>query len=139
MNGPVAAALAGRKDLAVRYTAFRKAAHSGLDATLVAMIRQVVAQVHGHPLREDAPIPAEKNQALAYWRNSEAFTDGERACLAYAERMPFEHTAITDAEAAAVVDALGEEGFVAFSVVVALADAECRASMIELPDLARAS
>jgi hypothetical protein len=54
-----------------------------------------------------------------------------RACLAYARRMPFEHTAITDAEAAAVAAHLGEPGFVAFSVVAALADAECRAALVD--------
>ncbi|MCL4673548.1 MAG: hypothetical protein KJZ64_11565 [Sphingomonadaceae bacterium] len=58
-----------------------------------------------------------------------------RTCLAYARRMPFEHTAITDTEAAAVVALLGEQGFVAFSVVAALADAECRAELVGLPEL----
>ena len=42
----------------------------------------------------------------------------------------------TDAQAAAVVAHLGEPGFVAFSVVTALADAECRAALVDLPGLA---
>jgi hypothetical protein len=50
--------------------------------------------------------------------------------------MPFEHTAISDAEAAAVVAHLGEPRFVAFSVVTALADAECRAELVGLAELA---
>jgi hypothetical protein len=50
--------------------------------------------------------------------------------------MPFEHTAITDAEAAGLVAHLGEAGFVALSVVAALADAECRAGLVGLPELA---
>jgi hypothetical protein len=50
--------------------------------------------------------------------------------------MPFEHTAITDEEAATVVAHLGEAGFVAFSVLAALADAECRAESVGLPELA---
>ena len=37
-----------------------------------------------------------------------------------------------------VVAHLGEAGFVAFSVLAALADAECRAELVGLPGLARA-
>ena len=51
-------------------------------------------------------------------------------------RMPFEHTAITDPEAAAVVKHLGEAEFVAFSVLAALEDAECRAEQVGLAQLA---
>lgn len=39
---------------------------------------------------------------------------------------------------AAVAQGLGEPGFVAFSVVAALADAECRAGLVDLPGLAGA-
>ena len=58
------------------------------------------------------------------------FDESERACLAYAERIPFEHTAITDAEAEAVKAALGEPGYVAFSVAVSMFDALCRVRMV---------
>lgn len=58
------------------------------------------------------------------------------AVLAYARRIPFEHTAISDEEAAAVVAEIGEAGYAAFSVVAALADAECRAEKLNLPGLA---
>lgn len=119
MSGPVAKALSGRPDLAAHYTAFRDAAHGALDPALVALVQQAIAAVHGCG---EAP--------------DESGLDGAtRACLAYARRMPFEHTAITDAEAAAVVAALGETGYVAFSVVAALADAECRAGQVDLPGL----
>ena len=120
MRGPVVAALAGQPDLAARYAAFRDAAHGALDAALVADVQQAVAAVHGRadPVDEAALDPA------------------TRACLAYARRIPYEHTAITDDEAAAVVAALGEPGYVALSVVAALADAECRVAMVDLPTLA---
>ncbi len=64
-----------------------------------------------------------------------ALGDGTRLCVAYARRIPLEHTAITDAEAAAVAAHLGKPGFVAFSVVAALADAKCRAALVDLPGL----
>lgn len=116
----VQAALAGDPVLAAHYADFRSKAEGALDPALVALIRQAVAAVHG---MEAAPDEA-------------GFDEGTRTCLAYARRMPYEHTAITDAEAAAVVAHLGEPGFVAFSVVTALADAECRAALVGLPELA---
>ena len=119
MSGPVAAALAARPDLAAHYAGFRDAAHGALDPALVALVQQAIAAVHGIG---DTPDESGLDAAT-------------RTCLAYARRMPFEHTAITDAEAAAVVAALGEPGYVAFSVVAALADAECRAGMVGLPEL----
>ena len=120
MSGPVMAALAGRPELAAHYAAFRDAAHTALDASLVALVQQAIAAVHGCG---DAP-------------DEKGLDEASRACLAYARRMPFEHTAISDAEAAAIVAHLGEPRFVAFSVVTALADAECRAELVDLPGLA---
>lgn len=117
----VQAALAGDPVLAQHYADFRSKAEGALDAGLVALIRQAVAAVHGI---DAAPI------------DDSALDHGTRVCIAYARRMPFEHTAITDAEAAAVVAHLGEARFVAFSVVTALADAECRAALVGLPELA---
>jgi hypothetical protein len=116
----VCAALAADPVLAGHYADFRAKAEAALDPALVALIRQAVAAVHG---MVDAP-------------DESGLDDAARACLAYARRMPFEHTAISDAEAAAVVAHLGEPGFVAFSVVAALADAECRAALVGLPELA---
>jgi len=116
----VHAALAGDPVLAAHYADFRAKAEAALDPALVALIGEAVAAVHGI---EAAP-------------DESALDEGTRTALAYARRMPFEHTAITDAEAAAVVAHLGEPGFVAFSVVTALADAECRAALVDLPGLA---
>lgn len=120
MSGPVFAALSGDPVLAEHYAAFRAKAEGALDPALVALIRQAVAAVHGMGAAPD----------------ESGLDAGTRLCLAYARRMPFEHTAITDTEAAALVAHLGEPGFVAFSVVTALADAECRAEMVGLPELA---
>jgi len=126
MNGPVAQALSARPEFEANFTTFRSAAHMALGEDLTALVRRAVAQVHGLEVVSDD-------------HSSEAALGDERvqACLAYARRMPFEHTAITDEEAAAVVEALGEPGYVALSVVAALADAECRATMVDLPGLAR--
>ncbi|MGY6550867.1 MAG: hypothetical protein ACXIT4_03110 [Erythrobacter sp.] len=124
MSGPVHASLAATNGvLAEKYAAFRAASEGALDPALVMLIRRAVAGVHA---------------AEADGIDEAALDEGTRACLAYARRMPFEHTAIQDAEAAAVAAHLGEAGFVAFSVVTALADAECRAGQVDLPELAGA-
>lgn len=123
MSGPVHAALAGDPVLAEHYANFRAKAEGALGAELVALVRRAVAGVHG--------IGAEPV-------DDAALDEGTRLAVAYARRIPFEHTAITDPEAAALVAHLGEPGFVAFSVVAALADAECRAALVDLPELARA-
>ena len=118
MSGPVAQALTGSPQLAAGFESFRVAAHAALGEELVAQVRYAVAQVHGVPLdKPEGTAPA--------------------AMLAYARRIPFEHTAITDEEAADVVAELGEARFVAFSVVAGLADAECRAQKVRLEELAR--
>lgn len=137
-GGPIAAALASRDELGVRYAAFRAAAHAALGPRVTAMVRQAVAQVHGVEGVDEAELDAELRAALKDWRHSDRFTSSERTWLAYAERIPFEHTAIVDDEAAAVVEALGEPSYVALSVVAALADVECRAMAIDLPAVASA-
>ncbi len=119
-DGPVHAALAGDPVLAAHYAGFRAATEAVLDPALVALVRQAVAAVHGMGAAPD----------------ESGLDGGTRTALAYARRMPFEHTAIGDAEAAALVAHLGEAGFVAFSVLAALADAECRAELVGLAGLA---
>lgn len=117
---PVTVALSGAPQMAERYEAFRDASHAALGGELTKKVRDAVADVHGLC---DAPVDDTMDAATAI-------------CLAYARRIPFEHTAISDEEAAAVVDAIGEKGYVALSVVAALADAECRVAAVDLPDLA---
>jgi hypothetical protein len=116
----VCAALAADPVLARHYADFRGETEAALDPALVALVREAVAAVHGMGAAPD----------------ESGLDEGTRTALAYARRMPFEHTAITDPQAAAVVAHLGEAGFVAFSVLAALADAECRAALVDLPGLA---
>ncbi|MEM7666960.1 MAG: hypothetical protein AAF250_13975 [Pseudomonadota bacterium] len=125
MNGPVAQAVSGNPAFAEQYTAFRNAAHEALGEELTGQVRHAVAQVHG---LDGAP----GDGAAPELSDDEA----TQICVSYARHMPFEHTAITDAEAAQVIEAIGEPGYVALSVVAALADAECRAAMVDLPGLA---
>ncbi len=125
MTGPVAQAVSRNPAFAEQYTGFRNAAHEALGKALTAQVRHAVAQVHGlgnAPGDTSAPTLSDD--------------EATQVSLAYARRMPFQHTAITDAEAAQVVKVIGEPGYVALSVVAALADAECRAARVDLPGLA---
>lgn len=115
----VSAALAADPVLSHHYADFRGKAEAALDPALAALVRAAVAAVHGMGTAPD----------------ESGLDAGTRTALAYARRMPFEHTAITDAEAAAVIAHLGEPGFVAFSVLAALADADCRAELVGLAEL----
>lgn len=64
--------------------------------------------------------------ALAGWQTSDRFSAAERAALTLAEKMPWQHHEISDAEVAALRDALGDPGVVAVMVALALFDANCR-------------
>lgn len=57
-------------------------------------------------------------------------TERERTLLAYAEKIPFAHHAITDDESATVRAILGDADYVTFSVAAALFDAVCRAQRV---------
>ncbi len=106
-----------------------------LDPALLEMIRLVIARIHKCDaelaIRHDSSgLSDAKRAALADWRASDLFDASEQACLAYVERMPFEHTAISDDEADAVRAALGEPGYVALSVAASLFDALCRVRLV---------
>jgi alkylhydroperoxidase family enzyme len=75
-------------------------------------------------LAERSPAAASLDEArvaaLGRWRTDAAFTDAERACLGFAELFVLDHHSITDEQAAAVVAALGEPGFVAFTTALSV-------------------
>lgn len=67
-----------------------------------------------------APLAPERIERLSRWATDPSFDDAERACLAFAELFVVDHHAITDEQAGAVRDALGEPGFVAFTTALAV-------------------
>jgi alkylhydroperoxidase family enzyme len=105
-----------------------------VDPVLLELCRLRLAALAraAHPLarrREEARaagLDEARIAALADWRASDAFDARERACLAFAEQFAADAEAISDAEAAAVRDALGDAGFVAFVEALALFDGGAR-------------
>jgi len=60
--------------------------------------------------------------ALSSWWTRHDFGETERACLRFAEQFVLDAKGITDADAAAVVGALGDAGTVAFVEALAIFD-----------------
>jgi len=101
-----------------------------VDPCVLELCRLRIAQLNGarHPLSLRTPealragLCEERIAALAAWWTSDAFSDTERACLRFAEQFVLDAKGITDADAAAVVAALGEAGTVAFVEALAIFD-----------------
>jgi alkylhydroperoxidase family enzyme len=74
----------------------------------------------------DAGLTEEKVTRLASWRDDPAFDAAERACLGFAEKFVTDPHAIDDADAAAVVEHLGDAGTVALTEALALFDGFAR-------------
>jgi len=101
-----------------------------LDPILLELCRLRVAQLLGarYPLSVRTPearaagLPEGRIAALASWWTSDDFGATQRACLRFAEQFVQDAHAITDADAAAVVEALGDSGMVAFVEALAIFD-----------------
>lgn len=108
---PTPSAAAG--EVVEKFTAFRTFAGSAavIDPALLALVDWSVARSHGLP-------------------HSSGSVDEMRSASAFLEKLPFAHQFITDEEAFAVRDALGEAGFVGFVVAACLADATARLDQI---------
>ena len=104
-----------------------------VDPSVLELCRLRVAQLLGArypqsvrtPEAQAAGLPEARIAALASWRTS-SFTHTERACLRFAEQFVLDAKGITDADAAAVVGALGDAGTVAFVEALAIFDGFAR-------------
>src|SRR5262245_48142384 len=67
-----------------------------------------------------AGLEESKIAMLERWPTAPAFTDAERACLAYAEQFVLDAHGVTDAQAADVTARLGASGLVALTEALAL-------------------
>ena len=114
-----------------------------LDPTLLELCRMRVGQMNGAELpalcdamrAARAALPAAKVAALASWWSSDVYGDTERACLRFAEQFVLDPKGISDADAAAVVAALGDAGTVALVEALAILDGFSRfARFLEIGD-----
>ena len=101
-----------------------------VDVCVLELCRLRVAQLLGARYPQSVRTPEALRAglreaqvaALASWWTSDAFGATERACLRFAEQFVLDAKGITDADAAAVVAALGDAGMVAFVEALAIFD-----------------
>jgi alkylhydroperoxidase family enzyme len=101
-----------------------------VDPVVLELCRLRVAQLLGarYPQSvrtsqaQSAGLKEARIAALSDWWNRGDFDATERACLRFAEQFVLDAKGISDADAAAVVSALGEAGTVAFVEALAIFD-----------------
>jgi alkylhydroperoxidase family enzyme len=101
-----------------------------VPAPLLELCRLRLGRLHGAELPDlcDAMRAARAardpawDAAIERWWESPAFGPTERACLRFAEQFALDPKEIGDADAAAVVGALGDAGTVAFVEALAILD-----------------
>ena len=102
-----------------------------VDPVVLELCRLRIAGMLGarQPLalrRPEAALDPARVAALDSWWTSDLFSDTERACLRFAEQFALDPKGISDADAAAVVEALGDAGMVAFVEALAIFDGFAR-------------
>jgi alkylhydroperoxidase family enzyme len=101
-----------------------------LDPVLLELCRLRVAQLLGArypqslrtPQAREAGLGEDRIAALSAWWSAGDFDPTERACLRFAEQYVLDAKGISDADAAAVVAALGDAGTVALVEALAIFD-----------------
>jgi len=93
---------------------------------IAAMLDARAALALRRPEARDAGLDESRIAALDSWWKSDRFSDVERACLRFAEQFALDPKEISDADAAAVVAALGDAGMVAFVEALAIFDGFAR-------------
>ena len=119
-----------------------------VDPVILELCRLRIAQIHGceaelrlrYQPALDAGLSEEKLAALQDASHSSAYSEAERACVAFAELFTIDPHAIDDEDAARVVAALGDAGTVALVEALALFDGFVRFRLVlgvEPPEAAR--
>jgi alkylhydroperoxidase family enzyme len=120
-----------------------------VDPVILELCRLRVAQIHGcdaelrlrYQPAIDAGLGEEKIAALQDACHSPAYSEAERACVAFAELFAIDPHAIDDEDAVRVVAALGDAGTVALVEALALFDGFMRFRLVlgvEAPEASRA-
>lgn len=130
---PLEAVLSHRPELRDLYKRFYGGLweESDVPRDLLELCRLRIAQLHACDaelaVRDgQSGVTDEQVAALEGWRTSDLFTPGQQAALALAEKMPWEHHQIEDAEFNRLREFLSEKEAVGLTLGMALFDAICR-------------
>ena len=118
--------MASQPEVAAQLAAAYDEIWKAVDPVLLELVRLRVAMLLGCSAelaeRTPAAVAAGLDETtiadLASWSTSPRFGARERACLAYVEQWLIDVASMTDADAAAVCDALGGDGLAAFSAAL---------------------
>lgn len=117
-----------RENLYRDYQAFEETLNRQLEARLRALCKARCLQLHRCAVDRDSEqtLGDETLAVLPQWYNDGRFNSAEKAALQLAECFCLDPHSISDEMAAAVVDALGDAGFVALLEHLALCDGFAR-------------
>jgi len=94
---------------------------------LLELCRRRVAQLLRH--RSSVEPASELVSAVASWPTDPRFTERDRVCLAYAEQVLIDAEGVSDEQAAAVVEMLGEGGFLVLTYACGIFETRMRADL----------
>ncbi len=131
-GAPMEELFAARPELLVRYKAFYGAIweEGPVPERVLEICRQRIAAIQGceqeRRVRDTrVALSAEELRALAKG-SSAPFNEAERIALALAEKIPYQHHEISDAEVAGAERAFGAPGAVALLIALSFFDVGCR-------------
>lgn len=109
-----------------------------LDPVVLELCRLRIAQLlgSGAALRERTPAASAAGlseatvAALPGWPSSEEFDDRQRTCLGYAEQVLMDAQGVTDEQAADVMAAVGEGGFLVLTYACGFFETTQRARLV---------
>ena len=128
-----------RPNLSASYRRFVQASceEGLLPPPLLALCAARVAALHGCDLGAFTvpvmPISPRQGAALERWAEADCFSPLERAALLIADKMPWRHADIDDADVQALRAHLSDRQVVALTVAIAMFDCECRLQRVVAP------
>jgi hypothetical protein len=103
-----------------------------VDGSLLSVCRARMGQIHERP----AGIDAAGTRELARWRDSDAFSELERAALDYLEQMMIDPSSLSAAQKERLASSVSQQGLADFAFAAFAHDADLRArTLLEIePD-----
>lgn len=110
-----AGVLSHAPDVLAHLTAANRAATAAIDPRLYDLCRIRLATLLGSADTAVSDVVSDDTiHQLPSWPTSDAFTETERACLAFTEQFVIDVASLSDELAERVADRLGPEGFATF-------------------------
>ncbi len=106
---------------------------AAVPVTTLELCRLRLALLHGASGAGLAPLAAlsdKQRDSLAQWPDNPVYTATDRACLAFAEVYAMDPGAITDAQADAVKDCIGERGLLVLIEALGVLDGAQRLALL---------